>query len=695
MKYTSKHQIMQITIEDQVAVLTMQMPGKVNKINHLFVDDFTDALNEIKKQTDLRGVIITSTHQDFCVGADLDVVACSKNQADLEPLLHNLNQQLRNLEQLKVPVIAAINGSAFGGGYELALACHRRVAVQGKQVRIGLPEVMLGLIPGAGGTQRLPRLIGIQKSLEAILQGKIYRTQKAFELGMVDALAKDSSELMSLSKEWIQKYPTIQQPWDQKKSKGLYSGAQSEEDRNIFLGTCAFLQKKTAGAVLAPKLALSAIQEGLKLTFDGGIQVENQYFMQAVASNQSSAMIDTFWVHKSKAEKLAGLPEAKDHGIKKIGIIGAGMMGKGLANLCAKSGFQVVLKDIDENVLENAMQHCVQHSSPEVAKRITLTTQSSMLHDCELIIEAVFENLKLKHQVMAEIESKLEPHIIWASNTSALPISDIAKGAKHPERVIGMHFFSPVEKMQLLELIMGTATQENILARSLAYTKSIRKLPIVVRDGYGFYTSRLFSAYIMQGIQLVAEGHDPVLVEWAAKQAGMVVAPLQVTDEVSLSLIGHAIKESETYLGKNDTLGYQLLTKLVTEHKRTGKKEQQGFYDYSPQRKIWKNLYEIIPARPQKTGVPFLERRLMLAQCAEVARAMDDKILYHNRDAELGAIFGTGFAPQTGGPLHYIDRLGIGRTIDELEKLCEDHGKQFKPAQILYQLKENNEKFFQ
>ena len=671
---------LELDSQDQIAIINLQMKGKVNKINAEFVADLNEAFEWAWSQDSLAGVIITSKNADFCVGADLDLLFAQDN-TKLQNLIGALCTLFRNMETQGKPVVAALNGSALGGGFEIALACHRRIAIADKKSRFGLPEVSLGVIPGAGGTQRLPRLVGIQSALENIVQARMLKADRALENGMVDELVSTEDELIPAAKKWIMKNPTAKQPWDTSNFKIRGPKPDSEDARNIFMATCAMVEKKTAGVFLAPKLAISSIQEGCCLTFDRAIEVENRYFFQAAKSGQAKNMIRTFWYHKKAAEKHEGLPSVADAQINKIGVIGAGMMGAGLASVFAARGFQVVLNDLSESSLNKAMEHCKARNEKPLAK-------------CDLVIEAVFENMELKHQLTKEVEPFLHENAIWASNTSALPITDLAKVSIRPSNFIGLHFFSPPEKMQLVEIIMGSETSQDTLARCLAFSKSIAKLPIVVNDGYGFYTSRVFCSYVLEAAQLVAEGHDPVLIEWAAKKAGLAVPPLQVIDEVTLPLICHAMTESEKYWGKSELEGLKLLQTMVNLG-RNGKAVKKGFYDYkNGKRQMWPGLYDLIANKASETGVPLLEKRLLLIQCAQVAQAIDEGILREYRDAEIGAIFGIGFAPQTGGPLSYMDTMGLRNVVKELENLTAKHGKRFAPSKTLVRLAEKGGSFF-
>ncbi|MBC8070519.1 MAG: enoyl-CoA hydratase/isomerase family protein, partial [Deltaproteobacteria bacterium] len=658
-----------------------------------------------KAREGLRGIVIASGHKDFCDGADIDRLYKERDAATMMQRLKQLNGLYRAIETGGVPVVAALTGSALGGGYELALACHRRIALDDARVQVGLPEVNLGVMPGAGGTQRLPRLIGIQAALEHIAQGKIVRAPKAIKVGMVDELAATPDEVHAKAVAWIHANKHAKQPWDNGTPiPGPQPG--SDQARQILMAGCAMLRKKTSGCYPAPELAISSVQEGLPLTFDRAIEVESRYFTQLAISDQAKDMIRTIWYHRTAAEKHEGLPKIADPKLKKIGILGAGMMGAGLAFVSAQAGYEVVLKDVKQEQLDKAKAHCdaqaaeAKHLPAEarakLLERIRYTLSADDLDGCDMIIEAVFENLELKHVVTKEAEPKLAKGGVWASNTSAIPIGDLATVSADPSHFIGLHFFSPVEKMQLVEIITTAQTSDETLARALAYTRAIKKLPIVVGDGYAFYTTRVFSAYILEGAQLVAEGHDPVVIEHAARKIGMVVPPLQVFDEVTLTLGVKGFKMGRHYGKSLDLPGVALVEAMVETHDRGGKAAGKGFYDYGGEgRTLWAGLAELAAPRPEQTGVELIGRRLLTLQALEASRCVAEGIVKNVRDAEVGAIFGVGFAPNTGGPLSYIDRRGLTQFVADCDGFAKAYGARYQPPQLLRDMAKDGKTFFE
>jgi len=703
---TTENQTVRLQFDAQthVATLTLAMP-KVNRIDAAFGVGLQQALDWAAAQEGLRGIIIDTAHRDFCVGADLDTLFPERDAGALLARVGHLAALYRRLETMSVPVVASLTGSALGGGYELALACHHRIALDDARVQVGLPEVTLGVLPGAGGTQRLPRLIGIQAALDIILQGKVLRAPKAKAAGLVDALAADREAVRQAALDFIAANPGAAQPWDR---KGRMPGprAGSGDARNLFMAACGMIEKKTAGAYQAPRVALATVQEGLAIEFDRALEVEARAFVQLAISDQAKDMIRTLWYHRNAAKKHEGLPHTDTPGIQKVSILGAGMMGAGLAFVCAKAGYDVVLRDIKEATLQTATAHCaaqaakLRHLSEEdrntLLGRIQTTLELEPMRGSDLIIEAVFENLELKHRVTQEAEPMLSDGGIWASNTSALPIGDLAKVSSNAKNFLGLHFFSPVEKMELLEVIVSEQTSESATARALAFTKRIGKLPIVVGDGYGFYTTRVFSAYILEGAQLVAEGHDPVLVEWAGRSAGMVVPPLQVFDEVTLSLGAKAFTMGRQYGRDLDLPGVSLVEKLV-EDGRCGKAAGGGFYDYKDGRRrgLWEGLRAHAQGTPKDRSVEHLRDRLLGIQALEAARTVADGIIQRRRDAEVGAIFGVGFAPGTGGPLSYIDRMGLDAFVAQMDAFADQYGERYAVPRTLRQMAEHGDTFFE
>lgn len=721
-----RNRVCSVTLDQGIATITLQMEGRVNVLDRRFGESLGQAVDALlgvpggKPGPDgLIGIIIASGHRDFCVGADLDFVYEAREPADILAVVHSLNAVFRRLETGGVPTVAALTGCALGGGYELALACHHRIALDDARVQVGLPEATLGVIPGAGGTQRLARLIGIQPALELITQGTLLRARKALDAGLVDALSDSPVALFDDAIAWIRANPRARQPWDREGFRIPGGSPDSPAARNVFMAGAAMIFDRTAGAFEAPKAILGVVQEGCRLQFDAALDLEARAFARIATSDQAKDMIRTFWYHRTAAEKhqdLPVLPAGADPGLGKVAVLGAGMMGGGLAFVAASAGYDVVLRDIRQDALDAAMarardqanrrlRHLSDDERAAVIQRIHPTLELEPLRGTDLVIEAVVEKLAVKHQVIREVEPLLAPDAIFASNTSALPITDLAQASAAPQRFVGLHYFSPVEKMPLIEIIRGADTDDRTVGRCLAFARRTRKTPIVVNDGYGFFTTRVFSAYILEGAQLVAEGRDPVLVEWGARQAGMVVGPLQVFDEVSLALGSHVLEEATRVIGDAvDIAGTRLVAAMV-DAGRLGRAHGAGFYDYESGRRgsIWRGLAALAATidgpRHAADGDPvveaaFLGRRLVLAQCAEVGRRLEEGILQRNRDVEVGAVFGIGFAPNTGGPLAWMDRVGLPELVAELDGAAAAYGARYEPAPVLRRMAARNERFF-
>lgn len=690
-----------------IATITLKMAGRVNKINAAFGADLHAAITQVMADDSVIGVIIASGHRDFCVGADIEMLHQVHDPAQMMTMVHDLNSTFRLLETGGKPVVAALTGSALGGGYELAMACHHRIALNDGRIQLGLPEVKLGVIPGAGGTQRLPRMIGIQAALELMSQGRLLRAPKALQKGLVDALADTPAELFAQATDWIVQHPSAQQPWDQGTSmRWVGPDPSSREAHNLFVAGCALLYKKTAGAYPAPQVLMDVVKQGSALTFDRAVEVESRAFVHLATSATAQDMQRTVWFHRQAAERCEGLPST-DHGIKRVAIVGAGMMGAGLAAICAQRGFTVVVKDISETALTKAQHHCAAYFAKkrhltdaqrqQYSAQITFTTEDAPVDGCDLLIEAVVENTAVKHAVMQQLEPRLAAGGIWATNTSALPIATLSAPSTQPGNVIGLHFFSPVEQMPLLEIVVGPNTTEDTLARCVRLARDLGKLPIVVNDGYGFYTTRVFSAYLLEGVQLICEGHDPAVVEWAARSQGMAVGPLKAFDEVSLTLASHAFSQAVDFRPLDpDLTAPEFVLRMINEFNRNGKAHGAGFYRYDGPRQIWPALQQHAAGerRPTETGVDVVGRRLLLAQVAEAARCLDEGIVTTPRDADLGAVFGLGFAPNTGGPFSWVDRQGVASVVDALHALARRHGERFRPAPVLIDMAKRSARFY-
>jgi 3-hydroxyacyl-CoA dehydrogenase/enoyl-CoA hydratase/3-hydroxybutyryl-CoA epimerase len=697
MKKITKNKIFKFEINQLgIAIIYIKIPGDINKINSIFISDFCESVQLIKNNNNIKAAILISKNKNFCMGIDFDIIK-QNNKNFMTKEINKFNEHIRILENCNKTIVAAINGSATSTGYELTLGCNYRIGIKNDKSYFGLPDIRFGILPSSGSMQRLSRIIGIQETIKHILTGSLFSLKTMYNLGIINKIVKTEKDMLYYSKLYIQKNLKSKQPWDNYHKEKIFKTQINDINlNNILLSTIAMIYKKTSGSQLAPQLAISAIQEGLQINFEQSLQVEFRYFLQSIMSKQTQAMIQTLWHHKNLAIKLDKLPKCSNSKISTVGIIGAGMMGSGIAVLCIKAGYKVSLIDIKQTAINNALTHCKKYLTVEEIKNLQCFINIHDMTYNDLVIEAVFEDITLKQQIIKKINAKITKHVILASNTSTLPITELAKFSSNNSNFIGMHFFSPAEKMKLIEIIKGKHTSKHTLARSLHFARSINKLPIVVNDGYGFFTSRVFFSYVLEAIQLVSEGHHPLLIEWSAKNLGMAVGPLQIADEVSLLLIYKAILyKKNKFITKDNEQGFILLQDMINKYNRFGKSYNKGFYSYNNKKRIlWNNLKNLITISPKETGIKFLQERIILLQCAEVSRIIDDKILNNYRDAELGSIFGLGFAPQIGGPLHYMDTIGINNIIIKLKKLEKSFGIRYKPARILYTLLKNKKTFF-
>lgn len=678
---------------DGVGTITINMKEEPTNLFSLdFVAAYLEAANHALENENVSGVIVTSAHRDFMAGADLKFIG--HPPADREGLfkgLLDMHQRLRQIEKGNKPFVAAINGNALGGGYELALTCHHRIALDQSHIQIGLPETQLGLLPGGGGTQRLSYLIGLQSALTLILQGKTLRPPQALKLGLIDRLANSPDDLMASAKKWILEGGQPLQPWDNRQHKIPGGGVMSPNGAQTMIGAIGNLRKKTHGHYPGATYALAAVHDGMQLPIDRGLEVEARYFIKAFYSPEAQNLIRTgfFAIHEAKKGKAKplGFPTFK---VAKLGILGAGMMGAGIAYVAAKSGMQVVLKDVSLDTAEKGKAYSQQLLQKKVSRghltaeeqrafldRILPTVQPHDLEGCDLIIEAVFEDPKVKAVVTREAESMIQPNKIFASNTSTLPISRLAQAAKRPEQFIGIHFFSPVEKMPLVEIIVGKKTNERTIAGAIDFVTQIKKIPIVVNDSQGFFTSRVFGTFTGEGALLLCEGIPPAVIEHVAQTVGMPVGPLAITDEVSLTLAVH-VMDNMPVMPEHTQRIYDLYQKMIAAG-RPGKKARKGFYDYpeNEKKRLWPGLSGLIPEHASGWNKDIIGKRLLHIMALESYRCLEEGVLRTPTDGDVGSILGFGFPPYTGGVFSYIDYVGPETFVAECDALAIQYGKRF------------------
>jgi len=698
-----------------IVTLTLDMEGrKVNIINHEIAKAFIPVLEHLTKEKEageLAGVILTSAKNSFLAGGDLDYLYETNDAQDIFAFIEEQKDLFRSIELLKVPVVAAMNGTTLGSGFELTLACNHRILINDPKHVVGLPEVTLGLLPGAGGVIRLMWLLGMKKALDILTKGERYKPEDALALGLVDELASDHNNMIDKAHAWIKANPEPIRPWDDP-SRKIPGGTSHDPHSAPMLATAtAMMTQKTRNNYPAPQAILNTLVEGAILDFNTALRVESRYFTELLLGKTARNMTKAFWYDLNAIR--SGKSRPKGYGKfrpRKIGIIGAGMMGSGIAYIAAMSGLDVVLKDVSKPVAERgkaysekilnqkvAKGHLSQANAKSVLDAIHPTEAASDFEGCDLILEAVFENKTVKANVTKEAEQYIDEYSIFASNTSTLPITDLAKASLRPENFIGLHFFSPVEKMKLVEIIVGEKTSDETLARAFDFVNMIRKFPIVVSDSRGFYTSRVFSTYIMEGVAMLQEGYPPAAIENAGLKGGMPTGPLAVSDEVALSLTLDIIEQTKKDLGEayQAHIAVPVFEKMANEWGRSGKAKGAGFYEYPEgvKKHLWKELAEHFPVTKNDFDITEMIERLMFIQSIETVRCLEEKVLHHVADANVGSIFGWGFAPFKGGTLQYINDYGVAEFVEKAKDFATQFGARFEPPTLLVEMAEKGEMF--
>ncbi len=672
--------------EQGIVTITMDMTGPVNAINDEFYDVMLDTLDKLDKEEDLTGVIFASAKKTFFAGGDINMLMAVQpgEEARIFDTVEANKALFRRLEILPVPVVSAINGAALGGGFELALSCNYRVALNARHLEVGLPEVSLGLLPGAGGVVRLTNLLGLEKSLGLLLEGKKLKAAPALKSGLVDELVDSAESLIPTAKKWIlankENTEAYTQPWDRKGYKVPGGKINRPAIAQMALMAPHMLMKKTQGLLPAPEAILDIAVQALTVDFDTALRIESRKFSSLPATKEAKNMMSAFFFQLNQVN--GGVSRPKDIArtkVTKVGIIGAGMMGQGIATVSAKAGIEVVLKDVSLEAAQkgkaytaNLMDKAITRGRADEAKKneilnlITATDNDEDLTGCDLIIEAVFENIDLKNKITRATEGRLAQDGVWGSNTSTLPISKLATASSNPEKFIGIHFFSPVDKMPLVEIICGEQTSDETLAKAFDYVQQIRKTPIVVNDSLGFFTSRTFASQLTEAAQLVAEGVHPVRVDNLGKAIGMPVGPLTINDEVSLRLTVEII-ETQVAMGlrslENDPrpLATSLANTLVKEHNRGGRHHGDGgYYNYSEGGKtIWPKLLELYYKPELEISDQDIKDRLLFSNVLETLHCLEEGVLRNVPDANIGSIFGIGAPIWTGGYLQFINTYGL------------------------------------
>jgi 3-hydroxyacyl-CoA dehydrogenase/enoyl-CoA hydratase/3-hydroxybutyryl-CoA epimerase len=696
-------------------LITIDIPDRsMNVLTPECLRELAAAIESAAADPSAKGVLITSGKATFIAGADIkDMVTMFDQKITLRQAFENsnaLSRLYRRLETFGKPVAVAINGLALGGGFELCLACHFRVLSSDPKATVGLPEVNIGLLPGAGGTQRLPRLIGINAALPILTQGKPLRPEEALKGGLVHAVAAPS-EIIDTARTWLLKSPDPQQPWDKKGFRMPGGPAMGPGAAQTFMVGTALAAKLTQRNYPAPIAILSAVFEGTQVPIDQGLRIESEYFAKLLAGPVSRNLMRTMFINKGLADKLVRRPaDVAKAPVQKLGVLGAGMMGSGIAYSSAMAGIEVALLDSTMERAENGKSYATALIAKDVERgrttrekgdallaRIRPTVDYADLAGCDLVVEAVFEDRDIKAECTRKTEAVTAASATFASNTSTLPITGLAESSKRPKQFIGIHFFSPVEKMPLVEIIVGKKTSREAIAKALDYVVQLRKTPIVVNDSRGFYTSRVFGTFTAEGMKMLEEGVNPALIENVARQAGMPVGPLAVSDEVTLELQYKVIKQTEKDLGAKyvKPVSYDVLHKFVEELKRIGRRGGHGFYEYPEGGKkfLWPGLSKIYPPAAVQPTRDEVRKRLLFIQALETARCFEEGVLTHPADADLGSILGWGFPAYTGGSLSFIDTIGIAQFTQECNRMAKRYGPRFKPSRWLTARAKAGQKF--
>ena len=694
---------------DGIVTVTMDMDGAVNSMSPAFLPLFQETLNKLESETGLAGVVLTSAKKTFFAGGDLNSL-CQVTPDTAEMFFNeglSIKAEFRRLEKLPVPVVAAINGAALGGGLELALACHHRIAWDHKSVQVGFPEVTLGLLPGAGGVVKTIYLMGLMAANEYLIEGKRVSPATAKESSLIQETVSNLEELLPRAKAWILENRDNEsartQPWDTKGYKIPGGNANHPAVAQMLPVASAMIAQKTRGLLPAPVKILDVAVSAMRVDFETAMRIESRGITELALTPVAKNMINTFFFNLNQINGGASRPkDIEPQTTKKVGVLGAGMMGQGIAYVSAMAGIEVVLKDISqeaaekgkaysENLLKKRVERgrMSEEQAQQVLALIKPTAENADLDGCDLIIEAVFENMALKHEITKELEPHLAAGGVWGSNTSTLPITQLAEASAHAESFIGIHFFSPVDKMPLVEIIMGEKTSDLALAKAFDYTKQIRKTPIVVNDSLGFFTSRTFGTYLDEGVRLLTEGLNPIQIDNLGKAIGMPVGPLTVYDEVSLELSRKAW-ETWSDMGVLDNWGDGSITRgvidtMVGEHGRGGRHHGGGFYEYGENgsKSIWPGLKELYFKPDVHIAEQDVKDRLLFRQVIEALKCLESGVLRSVADGNIGSIMGIGAPAWTGGLIQFVNTYGLERFRDRCTELASHYGDRFEAPAIV------------
>jgi len=709
---------------DGVAVITWDVTAKsMNVMTRDSQQELNALIDQVLADDAIKGAVITSAKDSFAGGMDLNVLATIRDESGDNPAegLFNFTMEghhmLRKIERAGMdpktnkggkPIAAALPGTALGIGLEVPLACHRIFAADNPKAKIGLPEIMVGIFPGAGGTTRLVRKMGAMAASPLLLEGKLNDPKKALAAGVIDEVVAPD-DLLAKAKEWVLSEPNIVKPWDEKGYKMPGGAPYHPAGFMTFVGASAMVNGKTQGVYPAAKALLSAVYEGAMVPFDTALKIEARYFTQILMNPSSSAMIRSLFINKEALEKGANRPTVDDQKVKQVGIIGAGMMGAGIALVSALAGIKVVLIDAKQEAADKGKSYTAAYMDKGIARKkateekkdavlglINATTDYDALKGCDLIVEAVFEDVAVKAEVTAKVQAAC-PDAIFATNTSTLPITQLAKASNDADKFIGIHFFSPVDKMMLVEIIKGKQTGDVAVAKALDFVRQIRKTPIVVNDERFFYANRCIIPYINEGIRMVKEGVAPALIENAAKLVGMPLGPLQLTDETSIDLGVKIAKATKAAMGDAYDDAQDEVLFWMFDEGRLGRKSNAGFYAYDEKGKrqgLWDGLAAKYPVSDTQPDLIDVQHRLLFAQTLEAVRALEDGVLEDIREGDVGAILGWGFAPWSGGPFSWLDIIGAPYAAERCDQLTQQFGERFKTPDLLREMANKTQSFY-
>lgn len=701
---------------NNIVTLTLDMANrKVNIINHEIGKAFFPVLEHLKEEKAkgvLRGVILTSEKKSFLAGGDLDYIFKNENREEIFDFSQTLKKFFRDLESPGVPVVAAINGTALGTGFEMALACHHRIVINKPTVRLGHPEASLGVMPGSGGVIRLMWLLGIERAFQILADGKSYSPEEALEAGIIDELASDANDMIEKANKWVLNTHEGRRPWDNEGEIIPGGTARDLKVANQIRILGAQLSKTSYNNYPAQQAILSTLAEGSKVDFDTACRIESRYFTKLMLGKESKNMTKVFWYDFNAIKAGDGRPKGfGKFRPKKVGIVGAGLMGSGIAYSCIQNGMDVVLKDVSKAIADRGREYseqkltklveeqkCSEKEKTKFLKKISTTERSEDFESCDLVIESVFENQMVKSKVTKEAEAFMDEFAFLATNTVSIPITKLAESAERPENYIGLHFFAPVEDIPLVEIVKGERTSDETVARAFDFVKKIRKIPIIVKDSWGFFASRVLNTYVLEGLIMLEEGYPPALIENLGLQAGMPKGALAFADDLSMKMLLRYEEQAATNYGPKyiQHPAVSVLHKMIEDIGRQGKSQKAGFYDYKSgkKRRLWVGLNDHFPTSKKDYKREEIIERFMFAQVIEAVWCLQEKIIQSIPEANLGSVHGWGFPSFKGGVLQYIDDYGVKEFVEKCELFEKAHGPRFKVPKLLKNKAEKGEGFF-